>query len=178
MSALVLRPARVRDVPVLERLVSDVLEETFRPIAPTLTARLVAEAFPADWLSGDWPGLTVAELDGRPIGLVETVGDRLTELWVAISARRRGVGSALLACGERRIAALGHRRAWLTVLADNRRARAFYRSHGWVEVAVRAHPSSGIPTIEMHRRLGPVGMPGTDDAHALPQSNLRPKGSR
>lgn len=166
MSALVLRPARVRDVPVLERLVSDVLEETFRPIAPALTARLVAEAFPADWLSGDWPGLTVAELDGRPVGLVETVDDRLTELWVAPAARRRGVGSALLTCGERRVAQLGHRRAWLTVLVENRRARAFYRRHGWIEVAVRAHPRSGIPTIEMHRRLGPLDTPGADDAGA------------
>jgi ribosomal-protein-alanine N-acetyltransferase len=166
MPALVLRPARARDVAALERLVSRVLEETFRPIAPTLTARLVAEAFPADWLSADWPGLTVAELDGRPVGLVETDDDRLTELWVDPATRNRGVGGALLARGEARIAALGHRRAWLTVLAENRRARRFYRERGWLEVAVRAHPRSGVPTVEMHRHLSPALMRGTDAARA------------
>jgi ribosomal protein S18 acetylase RimI-like enzyme len=152
-SAPRLRPARATDVARLRRLVDAVLEETFRPIAPRLTARLIAEDFAAEWLSEDWPRLTVAELDGRPVGLVETVDDRLTELWVDTGCRRRGVGGALLAHGEARIAAEGHAVAWLTVLRDNRRARAFYRAHGWRDRDAYPHPRSRVPQIEMARRL-------------------------
>lgn len=164
MSAPRLRPARVTDVADLRRLVDAVLEETFRPIAPRLTARLIAEDFAAAWLSEDWPRLTVAEIGGVAVGLVETIDDRLTELWVHPGWRRRGIGRVLLAHGEKRIADAGHDIAWLTVLRDNQRARAFYRAHGWRDRDAYPHPRSRVPQIEMARHLRREALVTTDVA--------------
>jgi len=55
-------------------------------------------------------------------------------LLVAEGKRSRGVGAALLEDGERRMRRLGCRHLVLLVTTTNRRARSFYRRHGYRHV--------------------------------------------
>jgi ribosomal protein S18 acetylase RimI-like enzyme len=52
-------------------------------------------------------------------------------IYVAPEYRGQGVGSALLDCAERRLAARGVDRVGLEAMADNEDARRFYRRHGY-----------------------------------------------
>ena len=45
--------------------------------------------------------------------------------------RRVVLAVVLMAEAERQVAANGHRKAWLAVVAGNARARAFYERAGW-----------------------------------------------
>lgn len=80
----------------------------------------------------------VAEDDDGVIGFC-TVGQSSDEGWGEVfsiylspSHWRRGVGSRLLASGERALAEAGEERALLWVLDTNRRARAFYERQAWM----------------------------------------------
>jgi ribosomal protein S18 acetylase RimI-like enzyme len=82
----------------------------------------------------------IAELDGRPVGLVGWVvggafsGRDEVEIRVLAvdgAARRSGAGNALLAEAEGRIAEAGGRRAWLVTTNDNLEALGFYQRRGW-----------------------------------------------
>ena len=55
-------------------------------------------------------------------------------LLVAEGQQSRGVGAALLGDAERRAGALGSRHMVLLVTTNNRRARSFYRAHGYRRV--------------------------------------------
>jgi ribosomal protein S18 acetylase RimI-like enzyme len=72
----------------------------------------------------------VATLDGRAVGFVTVIDDELEQIYVAGSARGRGVADALLRRAEEAIAA-AFDRAWLAVAPGNARARRFYARHGW-----------------------------------------------
>lgn len=74
---------------------------------------------------------TVATVDGGVVGFVMVVDDEVEQVYVASSHRGTGVADRLLADAERQVAAQGHRRAWLAVVAGNTRARAFYERMGW-----------------------------------------------
>jgi GNAT superfamily N-acetyltransferase len=93
-----------------------------------------------DPLAGDAEGL-VAELDGRPIGLVMWVVADATAvrgseaeirvLVVAPDSRRRGAGSVLLGWARRALLRSGVTRAWLVTTNDNLDALGFYQRRGW-----------------------------------------------
>ncbi len=76
---------------------------------------------------------TVAEVDGRLAGFVMTEGSEVEQLFVAAAHRGSGVAALLLDEGERRVAAAGHRVAWLAVVVGNARARRFYQRQGWAD---------------------------------------------
>jgi len=89
----------------------------------------------------------VAELDGRPIGLVGWhEGGQFSNpdeaevrvLLVEPDARRRGAATALLAGAEARMAGAGVRAAWLVSTNDNIEALAFYGHRGWLVSAILA----------------------------------------
>lgn len=84
----------------------------------------------------------VAVADGEVVGWamcgpaydrVEGVTGELYAIYAMQDRWSRGVGHALLAESERRLAADGHERAYLWVLAGNERAATFYEQHGWHE---------------------------------------------
>ena len=79
------------------------------------------------------PATTVAVLGEEVVGFVTVHGDELEQLYVASRARGTGVADALIAAAARAIAAAGHDRAWLAVVAGNARARRFYERHGWTD---------------------------------------------
>jgi ribosomal protein S18 acetylase RimI-like enzyme len=76
---------------------------------------------------------TVAVVDGRVVGFVMVVDDEVEQVYVDASQRGTGIADVLLREAERQVAARGHDTAWLAVFADNRRARAFYERHAWVD---------------------------------------------
>jgi len=85
--------------------------------------------------------LLVAVESGEILGLAWVITTRaldrsayLSLLLVAEGKQSRGIGSALLAHAERRARALGSRHLVLLTTTTNRRARAFYRRHGYRHV--------------------------------------------
>jgi RimJ/RimL family protein N-acetyltransferase len=90
------------------------------------------------WLDDPLYLHVVAEADGRPVGfalLHLDPGNRAVELRrIAVTEKGRGYGRATLALTIR--AAFeehGAHRLWLDVMPHNERARALYRSAGFVE---------------------------------------------
>ena len=68
------------------------------------------------------PATTVAVGDGAVAGVVVVVGDEVEPVYVSAAHPGEGVAGALLDEAERRVAAAGHARAWLAVVAGNARA--------------------------------------------------------
>ncbi|MDX8047954.1 GNAT family N-acetyltransferase [Lentzea sp. BCCO 10_0798] len=100
---------------------------------------------------------TVATVNGEVAGFVMVVGDEVEQVYVSADHRGSGVAQALLAAAEQAVAANGHARAWLAVVAGNARARRFHERQGWADEGLfdhRAqHPDGLIP---VHRYTKPV----------------------
>ena len=96
----------------------------------------------------------VAESGGRPVGFVVAKGDELEQLFVERAARGTGAAAMLLRQGEAEIRRAGHRRAWLAVVAGNRRARSFYSRLGWRDAGAftyMAQTAAGPMPVPSHR---------------------------
>jgi ribosomal protein S18 acetylase RimI-like enzyme len=120
------------------------------PWAEDLLARELAGRMQArrgelmDPLAGDVLGGVLA---GRPVGLIGwVVGGAFSKvdeaevrvLVVEPDARRKRVGTVLLAEAERRMSVSGVRAAWLVTTNDNVDAIAFYARAGWFVAAIIA----------------------------------------
>ena len=96
----------------------------------------------------------VATSDDVVIGFVVVVEDEVEQLFVDRPARGTGIAAELLRTAEVAIRAGGHDRAWLAVVAGNRRARAFYTREGWRDagpLAYEAETEVGTFTVPSHR---------------------------
>jgi GNAT superfamily N-acetyltransferase len=95
---------------------------------------------------------TVADA-GDIIGFVTVHDDEVEQMYVAKSARGRGVAAMLLTHAEQTIANR-HNRAWLAVVAGNDRARRFYERQGWQDAGpfdYFAEVDGGTFTVPCHR---------------------------
>lgn len=101
---------------------------------------------------GDAYGVFV---DDALVGFCCVDDDWLSELWVAVAWQRKGIGRALLAHAEARIAAKGHRWTQLTVLAVNAPAIAFYERHGWLREPGQLCSVTNQPFYRFCKRLAP-----------------------
>ncbi|AEQ51064.1 GNAT family N-acetyltransferase [Pelagibacterium halotolerans] len=91
---------------------------------------------------------------GNPPGLCMIKQDELYQLYVAPAARGSGTAAALLADGERRIAASAVTTAWLACAIGNERAARFYEKHGWQragQMTNRLPTPDGIFDLEVWR---------------------------
>lgn len=97
--------------------------------------------------------LTVAEIDGVPVGFAGTAGERLEMLFVHADARGRGVGSALL---RHAIAEQGIR--VVDVNEQNEQAIEFYLRRGFVVTGRSELDEAGrpYPLLQMEALLTPV----------------------
>jgi len=97
--------------------------------------------------------LTVAEIDGVPVGFAGTAGEQLEMLFVHADARGRGVGSALL---EHAIAEQGIR--VVDVNEQNEQAVEFYLRRGFVVAGRSELDDAGrpYPLLHMEALLTPV----------------------
>ena len=125
-----IRPARAEDADLLAKLE----REAFAADAWSL-AQVQAE------LAGASRRVLVAELGDVVVGYgaVSVAGDvaDLTRIVVAVSRRRAGVASMLLAALHEAAAQAGAERVLLEVAASNVDARAFYAARGYTEISRR-----------------------------------------
>lgn len=151
--AVELRPATAADVPALVDIARRSWLSAFVDLAPpAFVARWRSRDFEGSWYPRHWPAMTVAVVAGAPVGVMQLADAEVNGLWIAPEAQGRGVGSTLLRDAERRIAAAGHERAWLTCSGFNEHAFRFYLARGYVEV----------------RREAKVLEPGlVDDVHVM-----------
>ncbi|MCM3921990.1 GNAT family N-acetyltransferase [Frankia sp. AiPs1] len=110
----------------------------------------------------------VADLDGRPAGMVS--GDRagldtveLISLWVAPTARGRGVGDLLVAAVVEWAEQAGAEKAVLRVYESNHHAVLLYRRSGFTRTSVAAAvPGDDRPEWVMQRPLAARRIPPGD----------------
>lgn len=103
------------------------------------------------------PYNVVAYLDGLPAGMISgapVAGPTvlLRTIWVAPRARGRGVGDALVGAIVGWAAHLGAAGVHLDVFAENERAIALYRRHGFVDRGAR-RPDPDESLIREQRRM-------------------------
>ena len=142
-AGLAIRPAAAADLPAIERLVLAAVREVY--------GHLFQDDVPRP--EGNWMQALVAEQDGRIVGVIVADDDWIEDLWVAAPDRGRGIGSRLLTAGERQIGARGHTMAHLRVVAENERARRFYKVHGWAETSPYPHEKWGFDMLDLIKRL-------------------------
>jgi ribosomal-protein-alanine N-acetyltransferase len=109
-------------------------------------------------LAGATRRVVVAEDDGQVIGYgaISVAGDAadLTRIVVAAANRRSGVASNLLAVLHEAARAAGAARILLEVAESNSDAVAFYRAHGYAEIASRrAYYATGEDALVLEHRL-------------------------
>jgi len=105
----------------------------------------------------------VATLDGQDAGLVVIAPEDddptvagIYSVWVALFARRRGVGDALVVAAVDDARARGFRRIVLEVGEQNLPAQALYARHGFTASGLRGHlppPREHVPEIQLVRDL-------------------------
>jgi GNAT superfamily N-acetyltransferase len=103
-------------------------------------------------------GTTVATIGAGIVGFVTVRDDEVEQLYVAASARGRGVATPLLRHAENQIAR-GYPVAWLAVVAGNARARRFYERCGWRDAGAfdyAAETPGGTIPVPCHRYEKPL----------------------
>ena len=138
-----LRPAKASDLGAIEALVERVAAEVY--------GHLFQGAPPRP--EGKWAQALVAQAEGRIVAVMVADADWIEDLWVAADWRRRGVGSRLLAAGERQIALRGCELARLRVIAENTGARCFYARQGWSEAETYPHERWGFEMVDRIKRV-------------------------
>jgi len=101
----------------------------------------------------------VATIGDDVAGFVMVVGDEVEQVYVSAGHRGTGVAKLLLAEAERLVAAGGHGRAWLAVVAGNARARRFYERAGWTDEGPFEYAASvgdGTIAVPAHRYVKAV----------------------
>jgi GNAT superfamily N-acetyltransferase len=142
------------------------------------------EAREARWTTEPLEGASVAEVEGRVVGVVQVGpeaagGDdatgRLRGLYVDPAAQGAGLGAVLHDHGLARLAAAGFRSATLEVFAANGHARGFYERRGWVPDGDAAQ-WRGVAGLRYRRSLAvrmPIRPVTAADVHAIAALQVR-----
>ncbi|WP_433436526.1 N-acetyltransferase family protein [Nonomuraea sp. CA-141351] len=164
-----LRPARDEDAQEIARIWHEGWGDGHRGNVPdALAAARTPESF-AERAEQRIADTVVATVEDTVAGFVMVVEDEVEQVYVARQHRGTAVATALLAEAERLVAANGHERAWLAVVAGNARARRFYERNGWVDEGLFDHlaPSETGPiVVPAHRYVKPQ----QDPAGVTPRS--------
>jgi GNAT superfamily N-acetyltransferase len=160
---MILRPAVAADAPAVAEIwlhgwrdghLGHVSEEFVAIRTPSSFATRAADRV-ADTI--------VADVDGVLAGFVMLDADEVEQVYVAATHRGTGVAAALLSEAERLVAAAGHQRAWLAVVAGNARARRFYERSGWVDEGPFDYPAKTATSsisVPCHRYTKTVSIAG------------------
>lgn len=109
-----------------------------------------------DDLQGHWGAmalgagdvLLVSEKDGALDGFIMILGKEppyVDNLHILPTARRLGIGAALMRAGAVALIELGQSKVWLTVITDNARAVGFYEAMGAKRGPEQANEMFGQP---------------------------------
>lgn len=153
---LTVRPYRNSDVPIIAKLVTEL--NVAEGYSQVLSAEQLAKVF-----ADDAPVRVyafVAENEGGLCGVLlyydgydsitDSYGCHLMDLYVSDSARRNGVGKALVGLLFAQVQELQYKWVSLTARKQNADAKAFYASLGFTEVAVDFY---AIGTVAMQRLI-------------------------
>ena len=103
------RPARERDIPVLVETARRAWLSAFAQTVPfSMIQGWIAMDREPMWYAEHWATMTVAEVDGRVVGLVQPTEAEVNGMWAHPCAQGHGVGTRLLAEAEPQIASAGH----------------------------------------------------------------------
>jgi GNAT superfamily N-acetyltransferase len=112
---------------------------------------------------------TVAITESRVVGFVTVRHDEIEELYVDAVARGTGVADVLLEHGEEAVRS-AFDRAWLAVVAGNRRARRFYERNGWSNAGAFDNPAPTpagdaipVPALRYEKQLAASADSHDDD---------------
>lgn len=128
---LTTRMADEQDIPALTEIWHAGWHEAHAAHVPEdLTAQRTLNSF-ADRLQANLGQTLVIGPAGAPLGFSMLRGHELYQIYLSPLARGRGLGDALLAAAERKMAKAGICTAVLHAIPQNQRAIAFYRRNGW-----------------------------------------------
>ena len=140
-----LRPATPQDAPACAAILTAFVAET--PWMPALHSPATNLAYVEGLIEAPDIEVIVAEDQS---GFAALQGTLVWQLQVAAAARRRGLGSQLIAALKDRT---DHLALWCFVA--NRPARAFYEKQGFVETArTGGENEEGLPDIRLEWRRG------------------------
>ncbi|MEM9342453.1 MAG: GNAT family N-acetyltransferase [Pseudomonadota bacterium] len=132
--------ARTEDVAGIATILSDWIDDT--PWMPRIHTRDEDRAFCAHLLA---KGVRVARTGGEPAAFLARDGDKITALYVAKAQRGSGHGSALI---EDAKVASDVLELW--TFQANTAAHAFYRRHGFTEIAeTEGDNEESLPDVEL-----------------------------
>jgi ribosomal protein S18 acetylase RimI-like enzyme len=123
-------------------------QASVRSVVQTVVDEIYAGLWaPAPLLIGeeDWSLAWVAIVDTRIVGMVLTIGEWVSDLWVLREHRRCGLGQRLLLQAETEIAGRGHGTFRLRVVKSNTGAVSFYLRRGWR--VQREFPNETLPVM-------------------------------
>ena len=140
MSAVSLRPARSTDAGKVGAILSEFIDTT--PWMPRIHTRAEDIVFAAHMIDRGW--VTVAHQGCEVTGFAAREGDDLHALYIVASARRSGIGSALLRNCQAQVD-----RLCLWTFRANAQAQAFYGHNGFavVEETDGAGNEEGLPDM-------------------------------
>ncbi len=160
---LQIRPAKRPEIPEVAEIYHAAWHGTHAAhIAPAVAA-FRDSAFFVGRVESYAPPPLVALRDRRILGFAVWEGDKFSQLWLRLDARGRGVGAALAAETESRMAVAGVVRAHLTCMAVNEAGRRFYERLGWEVVGgfdtllESAEGPVPVPCWRMEKTLGDAG---------------------
>lgn len=136
-----------------EGLIARLKVACWREAYPGILPRSILDGLDVDRSTGEWShalrdGIAwIAEQAGAPVGFAHARRDEVTTLYVRKADWAQGLGRALLHHAFDEIACLGHERAHLWVLDENRRARGFYERMGGRPTARRPVGFPRFPRI-------------------------------
>lgn len=144
---MALRAARSTDAGAVGAILSEFIDTT--DWMPRVHTRAEDLAHAGALIARGW--VTVAEEGGEVVGFAACDRDDLNALYVARSAREKGVGAALLTRLKQ-----GRDRLRLWTFVANTAAQRFYLRHGFVETARTDGRDNDehLPDIEYHWHRG------------------------
>jgi putative acetyltransferase len=148
-----IRPASAQDVTRLARLWHDAWHDAHAAHVPEALRARRDPGYFRNSMAGLWGAVRLAQSGSAILGFHLTRPPVLELLFVARSARRQGVGRALLEDADLLLTAARTQVAELECLAANTPARRFYERFGWQEAGAETQE---IPTADGPVRLEAV----------------------
>lgn len=150
-----IRYARESEIRLLTAIGLRAWEEAVAGLADIDKMRQVAERAFETFLAAHWHTVLTVENDGAICGWAarEDNDGHISDLWIDPALQGHGFGSALLSDLERRILAEGFGDALIKTHAQNARAIAFFRKHGysinWLSTAYAPKLDRNVESIGM-----------------------------
>jgi ribosomal protein S18 acetylase RimI-like enzyme len=165
MSDVIVRDASTADSAAVARVHIDSWRFAYQGIMPDeVLDRLTIEERTGQWNAriADWD-VFVAVDGGRVVGFCELLRRTgqppyIRALYIDPADLRRGLGTLLVDEAARRLRAAGEAEVTLQVVAENKRARAFYRRSGFVETGNSEW--NGMQCVDLRLELGQPGSGG------------------